>query len=372
MRRLEASAEYCTRAQDEFCRNVVHFVKTLVLQGHVKPLCYVWRQSYDETPLKLRVSYTPDEGATQLAKLFVVEGSWNILLKYTDPSQQGEHNPYLLLSARWSPALMAAESTKAESILGVLKRAPAPPLPEVDRIFKETQQIRVVEVDEGPSNGKAERMYQQTKPLQSWLHMLWPCTAHKIHTTSAKITALAKPTMTGIINCLLALQRSQNLERFLDCMSEVLRKRLVIIQRAPGLSSEAKAHRKSVLSLFLPPVKRSSQRASVLMFAAWYNGDWRGDQVQHYCAGCCPDAHATFMVMDAAARKLMKSLRPSQLCKANWAEWPRPLSLLGVLAFAHNLLQTVFLVAFGTSMRPGLLSCERAPRQKKPTRHSNL
>eukprot|EP00971_Amphidinium_carterae_P021655 427237-Amphidinium_carterae.1 len=45
-------------------------------------------------------------------------------------------------------------------------------------------------------------------------------------------------------------------------------------------------------------------------------------------------------------RKLLKVLRPTKLNRDNWAEWRRPVNLVLLLALIHNMLATLWPLAF--------------------------
>ena len=44
--------------------------------------------------------------------------------------------------------------------------------------------------------------------------------------------------------------------------------------------------------------------------------------------------------------RVLRSLRPSRMCRANWQDWHRPMCVLGLVGSMHGLLTDAFEIAF--------------------------
>ena len=108
------------------------------------------------------------------------------------------------------------------------------------------------------------------------------------------------------------------------------------------------SYRACILQRFIPDSSRPKKRGFVLLMATHLNGDWRqGRQIQHFCRpGCCSSPTESLAKTQYIFKKMLQLLRPGKLCRANWLEWRRPFSIVGLLAFVHHILPSAFPKAF--------------------------
>ena len=106
---------------------------------------------------------------------------------------------------------------------------------------------------------------------------------------------------------------------------------------------------KNVLTQFAPDRTTQRKRATVALLCSVMNGDWRkSDSVLHLCPGeaCCTSKEHTSHKIRVAIQALLRTCKPSKLCKDNWLQWRRPIGLVGLLCFIHRLLPRAFCIAF--------------------------
>ena len=241
IRYLEATAELCRRGQEDMLNHLVDYVKSMT--SYIHPLCFVWHENLDETPLRLRVPFSDTDapgGVSQLAKVYVRENHWSMVLKTShmdhsstassvstsSGSEQPQSDParFLLIRGAFSPSMVAAERSTATAIAAVMLRTPQPPA-VIDEIFE--HKLRLAERDEAPANIKAERLHGNT--LNGWTSMAWHCTAHKVHSIADKVLGLDKDTVSGVVNTLLCMQATQHLEQLQEALVRVAQSSLIVV-----------------------------------------------------------------------------------------------------------------------------------------------
>ena len=313
LRHMQATAETCFQGQMENVITVCKWAQTLKddLEAHT----LVQWQSYDETPLRLRVSFG-GQASPQLSKVLVIEQKWVMLFRRRNPDQV-DAPTWFLLQGSFSPTLRPTDSTAGLTISAALQSSQMIPDDFVSTFQYHT---RVAETDEAPSNAVAERL-TGTLPGASKNAIHWRCSAHKAHAIAEKTWQLAVPCLSGSCAAILTIQNSQNLGRLRAALELLIRKRVVIL-KPQAVSVEAEAHRANIIKTFCPPAKNAKKRATVLLLSAVFNGDWRSGDIQHICDGCCNGKATVVAKMSLVVGRLLQSVRPSKLNRGNWLEWP--------------------------------------------------
>eukprot|EP00971_Amphidinium_carterae_P205567 4079615-Amphidinium_carterae.3 len=351
LRHLECIAEKCWTAQNTNLENVLHYVRSLPTT--LRAVAFFFHQRYDETPLRLRVSFSMHtEAEPQVTKLYVLDSQWSLLLRRLDPANAFapiDESDYLCIYGAWSTCLRATDTGTGEAIATVLRSGPHPP-PE-DSVLSHCHKYRLAEADEGAANGKAERLYQ------TWLEttqpgfntLLWVCSAHKVHAIADKVWSLSGEVLSGVCAVLLAVQTSQQLAKLKHAIEDLVQETFQWEQH-DTLSPSAQKYRKSVLDLYLPHrARHPTKRCRILSMAMVINGDWqRKGVIVHRCVGdeCCGSRQEALSKVTQVLFKVINALRPGRLCRGNWADWPRPLAFVGVLGHVHGLLPDAFARAF--------------------------
>eukprot|EP00971_Amphidinium_carterae_P269326 5342996-Amphidinium_carterae.1 len=126
----EALAQSSHTLQVDAFDHVLGYLRCMQVQKRVQGVMMVHHVLYDETPLRLRVSFS-DQGQgsrtqdTQLAKVYVIEQSWSVLCQ--EQSIDGEENAYMLLRASMSPSLRCAATGSAANLASIMSSIWSPP-----------------------------------------------------------------------------------------------------------------------------------------------------------------------------------------------------------------------------------------------------
>eukprot|EP00971_Amphidinium_carterae_P348329 6490434-Amphidinium_carterae.10 len=346
---LQALAQTSHNLQVDAFDHVMRYLRCMQLTGHVEGVMMVHHVLYDETPLKLRVSFSiSNEEAgtrtldTQLAKVYVVEQSWSILCLERSAD---EENTYLLLRANMSPSLRCAATGSAANLASVLSSTWSPPQSARDLCSK---YLRLVECDEFPSNLAFERSWQTSNP--SCAHLQFACSAHKVHAATRKSFILVPEVIRGVSRCQLVFQQAGFAGAWRKRLHDYVQNFAQLILGTPSLSEHALAHREIVERFYssskggtCPSQKRVSMFQ--LVKTDLLNGDWRrGDCLEHYCAGphCCRDRNHLVRKLQKWLGKLASAFHPTILNRANWLQWHESMNFIGLFAGLHHLLQRVF------------------------------
>ena len=338
---LAATAEQLARAQADHLHNTCLYAASLTSVGSFRSLCFIEFQAYDESPLRVRVNWDGSARApNQVAKVFVALTQWALVLQKTASSIAAEEPEFLVLHGVLSPAVRAADSTSARGVAAVIANTPRPA--NVAKEFLEgAWVIRVAESDGLAANAKAERLLFRAEQ-NTHLHI--ECMAHRVHSIADRVWELDKATLSGVVHCLLTMRSSGQMLALEKALVHVLEQRLVIDQSSERMTDDAMHFRRGVLQCFLPQPRSPRKRTVCLLLAGMLNADWRvTSRITHQCQqGCCNNKEESLSKIKDLLHRVMRSLRPSRLCRANWQEWHKPMCVLGLLGSMHNLLAEAF------------------------------
>ena len=348
---LACAAECSARAQRENLNHVVDYVARMSRGGHLRPVAFCLRSAYDETPIQVKVGFASlTDEVTELSKVYVVEMSWSLLV-CTTVEPNPHRDAFLLIQGAFSPTIRASDTNRGESVACILRDAwqgNIGCMAAIEETFP--LHIHVTESDEAPANLRGERLLSNTC-LPTWTSLPLRCSLHKLHSTCEKVFQLCPLVLTGSIRVLLVLQSTSNMQRLKSKLRELIEGKFEFIVGPRELSHEALEYRKWVLTTWMPGKEQSRKLATLLTLSACLlNGDWRGDRIQHICHSCCQSRNDCLAKVQVHMAKLLDVLRMAALCKANWASWSRPLSLLGVFCSMNAILPALFRRAFGNEV----------------------
>lgn len=311
-------AEASVRGERDAALALFQVVRSLASQGRIIPIHFAFGRKYDETPLKLRVSWesfggkreTDDEPA---AKLLLVERRFSMVLAEKieqaemsdDDFAKAQGQKALLIRGRLSTVLRVFANMTAASLKHALQHALLPFSP--GQVFR--QEDTIITTDEHASNKKAELYIQEdaraVNEKASFLHVI--CDVHKCSGVAKKTLALDPDLITKCIQVALFLRQSGAMSRFRRSFVAVLVGSLKVVRGNAGI--EASDHREAVINTFLAGTspKTASFRVAV---GSLLNGDWRSGEIRHYCNGCCSSRGATekalrdFVVPGFVGRKI--------------------------------------------------------------------
>ena len=342
---MEACAEMCLQSQWDSLHKMLEYVKAMARADAIRPVAFLWKVAHDETPLRCKVAFGEvTNESVQVAKLFVVESSWSMVLEHKVPV---EGRRLMVVEGHFSPCLRAADSTNGLAIAAVLRSVAQQQLPKgLPELFQISS--RCIECDEAGANARAERFLETDEPR--WTRLTINCLCHKVHAAVQKTWSLNLAILTGTVRSLLVMQGSAGLCRLKAKLRDLVAERCELIYTQAPLEPAAMLYRRNILSAYLPAIWQSRRRATALLVTGLFlNGDWRcRHTMQHRCTGCCRDKRHCVAKMQAFTEKLFGAVKASMLCKANWTEWSAPLSVIGLLSGIHSLLPDVVAAAFGS------------------------
>ena len=322
---LRTAAWQAFEAQRALFRNLCLYLWQMKEAGSLSPLLLLQRVSYDETPLRVALTWDSSEGrGTEVGKVFCMESSWAVLVKRCEggsedkPDESESTKGFEVYRGHFTPQLRAADAKNGEAISMVMSTCvdliDELPVPDLFQRY-----VRLVDTDSCPANERAERLWAAFRP--QWSRFLVPCSAHRMHAASEKLLKMLPTWHKGVVRSLLLAQRSQNLSAMRRALMEVIREKCRLVPAHQyTLTLEARTYRKNLLSIYLPSRKTSRKRCRVLLtVAALMNGDWQSPDLLHICsgAGCCPNGlGGAKWKMEQMLAKLLTTLRPSLLTGA--------------------------------------------------------
>ena len=348
LRYLHASAQLCSLAQHKSLEDILRYIWRMTWGKVMLPQSFLSWHAFDETSSRLRVASSIADGElmTQLAKVFVIQSAWLMIVRVWSHVKQA-WTP-LVLRGSQAPALRVSDTTSAESVAAVLTAAPQPP-PLAAQLFPD--QHRLLECDEAKSNLKAVKLLTHNDPAPKTLTCV--CLAHKTHACADKVWSVDRDALTGLTRLLLSIAPGQQLMRFMSALLQEIETRCSFLVSSDGilepLSLAAQEFRRRALALHMPSKHFCRKRGVISVACAIWNGDWSlaGD-FQHRCLGpdCCSSRRHCVLKMKVAARRILKSLKPSRLCRDNWLQWARPVDFVCLLTCMHDMFRITFLAAF--------------------------
>ena len=298
---LRSAAQLCIDTQTSNLQKFVEHLWRLQQSDKVKVIAYVDRVTYDETPLKSVISWGGQRIGPEVAKNFVFQSSWALLVRHekigydasqddmAENSERVAAYDYVIYRGWMSPQMRATDSAKGEAVAAMLRSCPEPPKLINDPSFCENR-IRLVETDSAPSNSRGERLWNRYRP--GWQQCEVPCSAHRIHSAAERTFQMTLPWLRGATRTLLVSLQAYYMAAIRRAFEDLVRERCVVIKKEDfSLSREARIYRRNIIETFIPDMKSSRKRSrALLLFCCVFNGDWRQDSViQHICSGeaCC-------------------------------------------------------------------------------------
>ena len=292
-RNLRAVAESAWQYQARSLDSVVEYVDRMFGHG-VSGLAFIQRASYDATPCEACVAHGAEEPNEKAkSKLFAVQRKWMALLQL-DPSISGDAvaddpapKAFLALRGTFSDGARVVDRETGEGTRNVLHSVEHVP-PRVHSVFSRV--CRIAETDELGSNGKAERLLQETRHAKwkdSAIHSL--CMGHKAHNAAEKTWLIASDLFSKMVHTNKTLHENGALMRAARQWMQAEIPRRLQITHTGVPPPDSVTFRDHALKSFLPPLGAPRRRAQAFHALKLLNGDWlaRGC-LRHCCSvGCC-------------------------------------------------------------------------------------
>ena len=370
LQRVQAAAETFLRWQENNLAELVSYAKIMQEARHLKAVAFLEYCSYNETKMKTKIRWRGSaDSEAEVSNVFVVIRNWAMVFQKM-PTTEATHDgdpqqllasDYFVLRGQFSPFVRAGTTTSGEACLAVLQSCDVVP-EEVADIFSIC--IRQSETDEAGGNTRAEHLLMAHRP-DSWILHHSLCMAHKLHSAARKTFQMSKKEsdlISAIVHASLQLSEAGAAMKMREACWVIAREELHL-SRTPALVDEAGLRLKDeVLALFLPEEPR--KRAWISKLASFLNGDWRQKELQHHCDGCCVDLEEASTKLAHMLSKLVTTLRPSVLNKANWMSWSSSLRLFGLGGAMHHVLARIFFKSRSTlALVPDVADPEADPAQ---------
>eukprot|EP00971_Amphidinium_carterae_P347650 6489737-Amphidinium_carterae.2 len=336
LRYLRSVAEASLQSQRSNLEHLLQYLLALQRAGGLRLVLLVNKCSFDETPLKLNVSFEKEKGL-ETSRVLAIESSWGILVKDLVCGSDSAA-AYTFYHGHCSPQLKAGDRETGEVYAVALEKC-LPRLQHVEKSFDLS--VFVAETDEAGANGRALRQLAGVYPDSSLLHI--HCLLHKLHSCAAKTFDLFKPELKGISRTLLVLQQPGVFSKLKSVYREDIAQNLeyVEVDELTPLPPAAVAFRETVLR-FLKPSRRRPGVLLCVTAEKLFNADWRqAGRFIHRCkrgSGCCSGRDDAVKKMQRWINKLMSGLGNRILNRGNWLAWQECLPLLGVLLAMHMRL----------------------------------
>ena len=206
---LHAHACASAKCQENLFESLVKTVWRLKEASEVDPLLLIFHTQYDETPLRLRITWRGHKAGKEDGKVYVVQNSFSMVLKLRTPisdvDRPGSTSQYLVLRGQFSTAMQPTDRCHGEAVAGVLHSTCR--LPE--RVAETFQGlVRAIETDEAGANTRGERLFGW--PNWTRLHLF--CSGHKLHAAAEKTFSVVNREMTsGVTRAVLSIQQSAHM-----------------------------------------------------------------------------------------------------------------------------------------------------------------
>ena len=355
VRHLAAIAEGSTRAQKGNLEDVLRYIHSLHIAKAVRPLCFFQQMAFDETPLKLKVSFGGGH-TLETGRVVAVQSEWAILIKDLTVSENEDPSAsYWLLRGHVSPQLKACDRETGECYACVLQATIPRPDPGLLQIFDST--VLLAESDEAGANSRALRLFSPQYEDPVCLHLF--CLLHKVHSVASKTFSLIRPELRGVARTLLVLHQPGVMAKMKTALKEEIAKQFDYqeVDALCPLSDDAQAYRSNILKFFTP--KRGRRPAVIvdILSQTIFNGDWRRvGKVTHRCnraTNCCRTREEALEKAQRWGCRLISALGVRLLNRGNWLAWHECLDLLAVLLGMHGLMPIVFSKAISKSAARG-------------------
>ena len=354
MRRAEASAFATYRFQAEALESLCELTRRMSESGVWKPVMFLEHQLLDETPLRVRIEYGDGLCDTQTGKVHVIETSFCLLVEIESqalmPSSPEKLTRYIVFEVTASPQVRASQNATAETMFEIAKSVIQPPDP-VHAIFPDL--IRLIECDEGPANNRMEMLVQRSRESQ-WQHLRSLCMGHKVHLAASKSWSLQKPLLSQVKHASKALNMAGSMSRLKSAIAKLVAGRFQRLLASVAVPA-ADDLRSNALKFFCPARRHPRRRATVLLAAQFFNGNWtQPNVIEHVCRGpnCCNDDNHGARQAEIILTKLFTALRPKIFSESNWIEWISSLQLFGFASAMHGILQEAWKIAFESEEAP--------------------
>lgn len=330
-----------------------------------KPIAFIARLRYDETPTKVRVAdlhkkvsvddiigftweelsksnVLPSASTSLHAKVMQTELTLGVLMFDAQTSQ------HTIVKGIMPTRLYAVQTTSGKNTLECLRRT-LNSVPGLHTFADDPAfvfSLRHSCTDRYLANMSAERGLQEEWSKQPLLHTF--CDVHKLYSATRNSMALMDADISGLLALALGWSECGAVSTFKQALCKLFVKHLGIYYSTPPTDdpdSEAHKYRQDLFELFLPidgvtPSRAKLHRKRRYVIERFFNGHlYNNDEIQHFCCyNCCLDADYTFkMLAIYCAWALVPSQAPV-FPRSRRTRWDASIDWCGLIEGCHGLL----------------------------------
>lgn len=291
----------------------------------VKPLLFIRKARYDESPLKIRLVdgdvYSKDSETSTHAKVLQTESSFHLVFQDTSNQRvwsiQGFVPTHLkVLDATTAENLKAAVLQDVDCIPG---------WQELAHMFP--WQLQRTTVDRYPANYKAEKaMLADNLENGQWSKYTKSCDVHVIAQVHTKTMSVLDDDISGLLHTALSQQGAGVLTTLHDILRAIFTEETNVIYHVAPAGMTQK-HREEVYDLYLPlPTSGSSMGSFPVqslikrhLLNTLLNGDIQEYDITHYCGfGCRNDISETVEKLNRFAVFALMSCKQPRFARNRW------------------------------------------------------
>ena len=291
----------------------------------------------------VHTSMMPVTATGHHSKILQVEMSVGLLLAQGN----GDDARFHFISTQAPTALYALEKNNAQNIKQALSDC-VNSVPELRRVSGEFKlRVRHSCTDRAGANFAAERLLQtELDNAFSFTHT--PCDVHKLYSATKNGMAVTEPDVSGMLALALGTADHGAVTRMRQVLARILARRLVITFDSPP-RGDVLRHQQQLWDLVLPVnhveparAKRNAKRRFILSY--YLNGALWSKDIVHYCEfGCCCSPQQTLHRM---CRYVCWALLPApfpRFARSRWNGYDEALDAVTLLAGVHDLLSELVL-----------------------------
>lgn len=320
----------------------------LALQQQSEQLInYIEFARYDETPLKFRAAsgaWVSLEQAARDAKLpgllaprVVEEDALPGKMNNSETSVAllfRQNDTYFCLEIRFVHWLQTMMSTNGECYYRATQQGRLP-MHEVAQAFTHRQRITATDQD-----GAIERCEATIQAKDPELHSLRAkCEVHKAAGHRKKVMKLFGPAISFLLHTSLAIGFGAAISVMREELRDVFRDSVVYKVGAPP--PECRRQLDALLKVFANiDIPKAKLRATII--GILFNGSIYGDQIVHYCQGCCRDAADCLLKFQVYGVQALCGACPTPFPQHRWTRQEESVNFVGLFEGLNRLFSRTF------------------------------
>ncbi len=360
------------------------FLTNLLQTGH-KPILFVIRLRYDETPTKVRVVETPNDGhvfapkskigTELLAQIMqslaaetlpqheappathakILQTEMQIAVLFKNPNGEKNEESFTYIQGPVPTSLQAVDHLTGETTRACVWSSISS-VPEIERIWKMfPMRVRLSCTDKAGANFRCEAGLQEEGYMPDVTSCHVPCDVHRLSTSIGVSNKTVQTDVSGVLNCGLVCNEVGATRRFREFLKEIFLQELHIVHDSPP--GTAKERRDEIYNLFLPitGVTLSSRKSNLKrrkILSTFLNGTLLEECCTHYCEGCCASIEETHAYFASFVSWALIPFNLPIYSRKSWVGQNFSLEWIGILDSHHHLFSRLMEMYVGKAQVP--------------------